>query len=100
MHWFNDLHRSRMSLLHYEVAAQREVVPEPEAGYIKARSAFQRELTILTSTISILEVHNYKCYKSIPENISLSVTCNLYHISPIYNDSKMYALSKTFYDIS
>ena len=30
MHWFNDL-------LHYEVAAQREVVPEPEAGYIKAR---------------------------------------------------------------
>ena len=38
-------------------------------------SAFQRELTILTTTIIILEVHNYKCYNSIPENILLSVTC-------------------------
>ena len=38
-------------------------------------SAFQRELTILTTTIIILVVHNYKCCITIPENILLSVSC-------------------------
>ena len=36
------------------------------------RSAFQRELTILTTTIIIHVVHNYKCCNTIPESISLS----------------------------
>ena len=35
----------------------------------------QRKLTILTTTIIIQEVHNYKCGNTIPDNISLSVTC-------------------------
>ena len=35
-------------------------------------SAFQRELTILTTTIIIHVVHNYECCNTIPESISLS----------------------------
>ena len=38
----------------------------------QTRSAFQRKLTILSTTIIIQAVHNYKSGNTIPENISLS----------------------------
>ena len=41
-------------------------------------SAFQRKLTILSTTIVIQAVHYYKSGNTIPENVSLSVPVFFY----------------------
>ena len=65
---------------------------------METMSALQRKLTILSTSIIIQVVHNYKSGNTIPENVSLSVPTTVSFFLCLY--MLRYVPSESFNDIS